>query len=375
MSSYQGITYRQLIGRIPTLAKDCITNNLIKRFTTLPPTVMQLNITWKCNSRCVMCNIWKKEHTRKELNAEQLDHVFSDDLFKNIECVEISGGEPTLRNDLPQIVDILHLRMPRMKKIIIFTNGLSKRIVSEQLPQIIEYCNNNNILITVRVSLDGIGEVQNRVRNIPHAFEKTVDTIYYLKELQDQMDFRFGIGTTISSINVYNLVDIVNFCKKEDLDVIFFMAWVSETYYDNIDQEEQILLDSEAKKFLIDFLLERIAESPFLKGDAYYYAKVVNMLKGDRRRTMPCPFIDQGFVLDALGDIYYCNNSKKIGNVFLHTPTQIYYKDENLAYRDELAKATCPTCESSCLVGISLEKQIFPFLPFLLRRICRQRFL
>ncbi|HEX2698123.1 MAG TPA: radical SAM protein, partial [Anaerolineales bacterium] len=67
------------------------------------PVVLNLPITDNCNSRCVMCDVWKNKSSG-ELSAEELGRILCDPLFKHIEHVGVSGGEPTLRADLVQLV-------------------------------------------------------------------------------------------------------------------------------------------------------------------------------------------------------------------------------------------------------------------------------
>jgi MoaA/NifB/PqqE/SkfB family radical SAM enzyme len=309
------------------------------------------------------------------LNAAEFDQIFSDSLFRKMECVFISGGEPTLRKDLVQVIGVLHRRMPRLKKLILYTNGLNVKSVSRQLPKMIEFCSRYNIAITVRVSLDGIGPLHNKIRGIPHAFDKAMETICYLKDLQSVFSFRFGIATTISKQNLHGLESIVKFCREREIDLIFIMAWISKHYYGNVDQKSHVMLDAGEKQILIKFLKDRIKESGLLNSDAYYYDKLINYLNGDERRKMPCPFLYEGLVLDGLGNMYLCNNSKKLGNVFNNeNPSEIFLSPKSVYYRKSLAMKVCPTCESSCLVGIGLEKEIIPFLPFFLKRLGQRIF-
>ena len=364
MDNSRGISLKEAIIQSPTLVKDCFLNNVIKVFKTLPPTVVQLNVTSKCNSRCIMCNIWKTKRNY-ELSAKEWKAVFSDKLFNNIEYLLLSGGEPTILNNLFEIIKYILPQMPRLKKLLISTNGLSQHMAAHSLPQIIDYCNKNNVQVTITVSLDGVEEIHDKIRNIPNAFRMTVETINYLKKLQDEKNFRLNVGTTIIDANIDDLDNITDFCQKNDLPVVFYTGWVSETYYNNVDRETEIEIHNDKKECLINFLSERIAESSLLNGDAYYYSEVIRMLRGNKRR-MPCPFIDQGLVLDSTGDIYYCNNSRKIGNALEESTEQVYINGDNLPYRKYLAKNICPSCQSSCLIGISLSKQIFPYLRFLL---------
>jgi MoaA/NifB/PqqE/SkfB family radical SAM enzyme len=367
-----GLTLSRLIRKLPTVGSDFINSIFIRWYARPVPTVMQFNVTWKCNSRCVMCNIWDRKSSEKELNAFEFDTILSDSLFRKIETVLISGGEPTLRQDLFQIVNVLRRRMPRLKKLILYTNGFNVKMISEQLPQIIKFCNARNIHVTIRVSIDGIGGLHDEIRGVPHAFDRTMDSINFLEEIQSHFSFRFGIATTISGKNVYSLEDIVSFCRGRDIDGIFIMSWISQNYYGNASQKDELRIDSVARQFLTNFLKDRIRESRLLKSDAYYYDKVIWMLRGQKKRTMPCPFLHQGIVLDACGNIYFCSNSRKLGNAFHgQRPSDIFYSAKSTQYRQVLSKKVCPTCESSCLVGIALEKEVIPFIAFLIKRLYR----
>ena len=67
------------------------------------------------------------------------------------------------------------------------------------------------------------------------------------------------------------------------------------------------------------FFLDRVAEESVLSGQAFLYLHYADMIANGYHRTMPCPFQRQGLLLNPNGDLLYCENSKKIGNV-LDTP-------------------------------------------------------
>ena len=69
----------------------------------LPPKSLIFPITYRCDSRCVMCSIWEKK-PRQEMSLDELERAFSDNLFRRIQNVNITGGEPTLRKDLSDLV-------------------------------------------------------------------------------------------------------------------------------------------------------------------------------------------------------------------------------------------------------------------------------
>jgi radical SAM protein with 4Fe4S-binding SPASM domain len=89
------------------------------------------------------------------------------------------------------------------------------------------------------------------------------------------------------------------------------------------------------------------------------------MFSNGMRRTMPCPSMDQGVLLNPNGDLFYCENSSKIGNVRSDDPVASYYDPANLAKRQMMIDKICPSCASPCFVNAAAMKQVFPYLKFL----------
>ena len=71
------------------------------------PIVIQFPVNDICNSRCQMCNIWQKK-LDYQISAEELASVLENPLFSKVRSVGVNGGEPTLRKDLIQLVDVLY---------------------------------------------------------------------------------------------------------------------------------------------------------------------------------------------------------------------------------------------------------------------------
>ena len=84
-------------------------------------------VTYRCNSRCIMCNIWQIKNF-PEINYEEYLKLPS-----SLRDINISGGEPFLREDLVDIVRVIKRACPKAK-ITISTNGL---FVRKQLKNLI----------------------------------------------------------------------------------------------------------------------------------------------------------------------------------------------------------------------------------------------
>ena len=63
------------------------------------------------------------------------------------------------------------------------------------------------------------------------------------------------------------------------------------------------------------FFLERVQEESVLSGQAFMYLHYADMIANGYQRTMPCPFQSQGLLLNPNGELFYCENSKEIGNL------------------------------------------------------------
>ena len=70
------------------------------------------NCTFVCDARCQMCNNWKRGDRKSDMTLEQLDGVMDNAFWGALENLNISGGEPTTRNDLPEMVELFQKRLP-----------------------------------------------------------------------------------------------------------------------------------------------------------------------------------------------------------------------------------------------------------------------
>ena len=362
------ITATQVIREVPSVARDLYDNHVVKHFKVIAPSVLHVNVNLRCNTKCAMCNIWELKSSH-ELSLEQFETIFSDPVYRRIEYVILAGGEPTLRNDLPEIVEVMHRHMPRLKKLMIPSNIIHGLSVRQQYPRIARYCTDHKIRLTLGISLDGIGETHDKVRGVKGAFAKVMANIEYMKELQKHTPFNMSIDPTIFSMNVHEMQKLKDLAERLQMPITFQIASLADDYYHNNGIEEMLSLNNDARVRMVDFLKRQVAEASLLDALAYYYAEVVENLEGAPSRSLPCPFADQGLLLNPDGSLQYCHNSRAIGNALEKSSTEIYYHQDNLGYRDTVREKNCPSCRMSCLFFVSLRKEVFPFLSFMAKRM------
>jgi MoaA/NifB/PqqE/SkfB family radical SAM enzyme len=362
------MTLGEVIEEIPSVFRDLYENHVAKHFKVLAPTVLHVNVNLRCNTTCAMCNIWELKSPH-ELSLEQFAAIFSDPIYSGVEYIILAGGEPTLRNDLPEIIGLMHRHMPRLKKLLIPSNGINRVSIQKQYPRIARYCAEHKIRLSLGVSLDGIGQTHDNIRGVKGAFDKVMENIDFMKRLQQEVPFNVGIDPTIFSMNVHEMQKLKDLAKRLKMPITFQIAAVADDYYHNTDIENVLKVNNEDRASLAEFLKRQLAESSLLDSLAYYYAEVVENLEGAPTRGLPCPFADQGLLLNPDGSLHYCHNSRPIGNALEKSSSELYYAQENQAYRGTVQKEACPSCRMSCLFFVSLRKEVFPFLSFVVKRM------
>src|SRR5215213_1883207 len=149
----------------------------VAKYTPLHPTVFIFHCTFVCDARCEMCSNWTRGNRKEDMTLEQIERAFSSDLWKNIENANISGGEPTTRNDLVDIARVMIEKFPRLRKLGVNTTGLTPHRAIPMLTKIVEMTAAKGIIFSARVSIDGVGEMHNEVRQVKRGFEKANETI------------------------------------------------------------------------------------------------------------------------------------------------------------------------------------------------------
>lgn len=165
------------------------------------PISYTVSLTYRCNSRCKTCNIYKKKSL--ELSASEYAKIFKK-IGKSAYWITISGGEPFLRKDLFEIVMAIY-KHSKPKVINIPTNGLLKNTIPETVEKIAKNCPKSQIIINL--SIDAIQDQDDEIRGVKYAYSKAISTYRKLKKLELN-NLNIGIHTVISKFNVDNFQSI-----------------------------------------------------------------------------------------------------------------------------------------------------------------------
>jgi MoaA/NifB/PqqE/SkfB family radical SAM enzyme len=366
--STESFRLRYLAKAAAGVPRDLFNTVVASAVHPIRPTVLIYNCTFVCDARCEMCHNWKHGDRKTDMTLDQLDRVMNHPFWGAVENLNISGGEPTTRNDLPELVELFHRRLPRLRKIGINTTGLTPHRAIPQLTRIVEFCARQQLLFSARVSLDGIGDIHNQVRHVQRGFDKACETIAAMQALAEQhANFQFGIAATIFATNLEDAKNILAWARTKDLDIVFNMLRFTDAMLNNKALEEKIGFRKREEDFMRAFFLERVQEESVLSGQSFMYLHYADMIANGYVRTMPCPFQSQGLLLNPDGKLFYCENSKELGNVLEENAEAIYFKAANLQHRESIKHDVCPTCLSPCQVNVGAMKQFVPYAKFLMR--------
>lgn len=348
----------------PLILRGAFEYNIANRFGPLPAREWLFPVTYRCNARCVMCNIWQSERTT-ELNLDQWSPILDNALFGGIESVSLTGGEPTLREDLPELVKLLFARLPSLRRVTLTTNALQPRRVVQHCQKLLNLCHSHAASFFVGISLDGVGAVHDEMRNVPRAFDHVDSTVQQLKPLQAH-GLRLGINCTLTSRNLHDADNVQQWAAAQGLPVNYIIASFAESFYANVDAQGELALGAKQREQLVGFLRALAAKRSPGNLAAYFYSDMLRLVETGAARSTPCVFQKDGFILDARGDMQYCMYSRVLGSVSESGAAQIYYAPHNLAHRQEIIDTRCRNCTITCFLELALAKDALRYLRFLL---------
>jgi MoaA/NifB/PqqE/SkfB family radical SAM enzyme len=162
-------------------------------------------VTSVCNARCAHC-FYPINAGKNELTLEEIER-FAETL-PEIRLLLISGGEPFLRRDLPDIVRIYFERC-RFFSASIPTNGFSPEEVARSAERICGF--SKDLALGVSVSIDGFRDFHDRVRAVPGLYDRAIATLEALLELARRTpNLTVGVTTVFMRDNQR---DLEAFCE------------------------------------------------------------------------------------------------------------------------------------------------------------------
>ncbi len=171
------------------------------------------NITRACNLKCVHCyNDSGVSKADDELSTEEAKTVLDDLVQFGVPSVLFSGGEPLMR---PDLFELIEYAVERGLRAVISTNGT---LITADMAKKIK----KHGVSYVGISLDGVGDVNDKFRGVAGAFDRAVAGI---KNCQDT-GVRIGLRLTLTQKNVQDLERLFDFFESERIERACFYHFV-----------------------------------------------------------------------------------------------------------------------------------------------------
>lgn len=333
----------KMINRLKYLNKIIRSN-----FTRLPfPHKMSYIVTYRCNLRCKMCNIWKKDNDI-ELSLGELERFFS--MSNRFSWIGITGGEPFLKDNILDIVRIIADNCKDLVAIYFATNGtLTDRILTTVDQVLTRYRINPELFFTL--SIDGPPYLHDQIRGQKGTWNKCMKTFRLLK------NNRFThprIGITLSHNNLGQFFQTFKALKDFDSsisfdDIIVNVFQKSSFYYENAQMPD---LDYNLLINTIDEILS-MDKDPFTINNFLRrnYLRLYKKYAKSKKCPLKCQALSSTCIMDPKGDIYPCGiYNLKIANIkdYEYSLKKIWDKSDVKNLSKECAMGVCPGCWSPC---------------------------
>ncbi len=193
------------------------------------PLKVNLCLTYRCQSRCKTCGVWRRTPD-DELTAGEIAAFVREN--PRITWADLTGGEIFLRPDIDEILDAVVGGWKRLALLHFPTNGLATACILRSVRRIAGRMAGR---IVVTVSLDGDEETNDEIRGVQGAFRRQLDTF---KALRGTRGVTSVLGLTLSSYNVERFAQTLAACAREIPgfaadDVHLNVADLSAHYYGN----------------------------------------------------------------------------------------------------------------------------------------------
>ncbi|MDE6018210.1 MAG: radical SAM protein [Muribaculaceae bacterium] len=289
-------------------------------------------VTYRCPMRCKMCDIWNNP-TKK---SEEFKPEMLKKLPDNLRSINITGGEPFVREDIEEIVEILQTKT---KRIVFSTSGFfSDKIIALAK----KYPN-----VGYRISIEGLSCKNDELRGRQGGFDKGLSTLLELKRMGIK---DIGFGITVSNNNsddMLNLYELNRNLGMEFATASFHNSFYFHKYDNQVTNKEEVCAN-------FDELIQRLMKENNPKSwfRAFFNLGLINYIQGGRR-MLPCEAGQENFFVDPFGNVLPCNGMEEscwfdtMGNLNEQSFEEIWNGEKAKIVREKVAN-----CPKSCwMVG------------------------
>lgn len=304
------VSYNIFIEKQSELKKqNIVTENRI----TMYPEVASVEITNKCNIRCIHCYGNYGDLESRIMTIKEVKGLLSDLKNVGVRIIEITGGEATTHPNIEEI--LLYAINLNFEQISLLTNGVK---ISEKLMEILI---KNRNKIYMQIDLHSLNdEYLTWFTKVPNTLEPVKSNI----ERLSKANVRMRVATILTKRNINELESIADWVHNLGIKRFGVSPVVSLGRATNHDSNLYI---NEKDVIEANEILKKINDK---------YENFLTLIDGEQSQSMNCGCITSHIVISSNGDIKICTMDtleyfdSSIGNVLKEKINDIY--DRNSEY-------------------------------------------
>ena len=318
------------------------------------PLLVNLEITKRCNLKCIHCDVRKMPETyqdiiKKELSTSEIKDIVNSLKSLGTKYISISGGEPFLRKDIFEIIEYIKDREMGLH---ISSNGA---LITEEVAKRI----NDLGLNAISISLDAVTpELHDEIRGVKGAFEMAVRGIRNLVDYENKVT-QVGISPIITDLNLEQLPELVDFAHELGLDAIRFQPWHISLGHNETEKKLNIKgerLDDLDKA--VEQIIERTKNYQIYTNTDTYLRGVKQYFLDNNKIDVECFAGSFTCNISWLGDVVPCAFIPAVGNVRNEPFENIWNSQKFNDVRRNITKGNCQKCWMGCFIEPSFRCSI-----------------
>ena len=271
------------------------------------------SITYDCNSKCETCFFWKEVNQgKKVLSMAEIRKV--SDKMSMFNLLVLSGGEPTLKKEIVDIVQLFH-ENNGVKEVQFATNCLLPDRIRDVIRNILHRC--PQLKLRVCLSLDGVGKVHDTTRGVVGNFDRVVELERKLKYLQNP-NLSVRVRTTITPNNYGNMEALMLFVRQNmnvsGHDLEFARGNTRDERMKEFSVGQVVSLNRkvlENSMFYYPNLLHKFYERHNLK----HHMKLLERFYRTKKLSRQCVAGKDFIIILPDGDVCVCESTLPMGNL------------------------------------------------------------
>lgn len=186
------------------------------------PEVLQISITNRCNLKCKFCSIHKYTTSEEEeIGLKDIKNIIT--IAKNqfdIKELILTGGEPLLLGD--DIVRISEFAHKKNIRIILTTNGFLLQKYARSLAEA--------GISHFHISIDGLKNTHNYLRNNPESFSRAVESIKYLVKIRHMYSYNYSVGIAMLMLksNINQIYELYKYADSLGVDIFELLYYLPD---------------------------------------------------------------------------------------------------------------------------------------------------